>query len=358
MTVTPLDLARRLESDIRNRSLAPGHRYMTAEESARMLGTSVATANRALRILAERDIVVRRRNSGTFVGPALEATDVDEQKSVCIFAPACVRNEGAFRFDLIMQGIIASSPDVGDVNIGYVPAEGAVAYVKRVVEPIVAADRLAGVIATSCPREVYRYLGDRQLPLVVMGSLYADQPYLSIDADERAAGQLLISHLIDRGHRRLALFSDSDTCPGDNYFRDGVSEALAAAGFSHTSLIWRSPGPEPAVLREQVQEVLAMRDRPTGFVVKLPRWADEIAAIVVEQGLRVPDDVEIVFKGFALGEIGKSRFPHACPSIPYRQIAELAGQMLSAAREQKPITERTVVIPYRMQQMPTEGVVD
>jgi hypothetical protein len=101
-----------------------------------------------------------------------------------------------------------------------------------------------------------------------------------------------------------------------------------------------------------------MPERPTGIVVKLPRWADDIAQIVKEHGLRVPEDVEIVFKGFAMGEAGKSRFPHACPSFPYRQIAGMVGQMLATLHEGRPIDSLAVVVPYEMRQSPQIGVVD
>lgn len=358
MSATLLELASRLEIDIRQRCLTPGHKYLTAEESARMLGTSVATANRALRLLAEREIVVRRRNSGTFVGPAVQGVMVGELHTVSIVAPDSMRTDGTTRFDLIIQGVLASMPDVGNVSLGYVPADAGVPYVKQIIEPVRDSGRLAGVVAVSCTREVYRYLGDAGYPMVVMGSLYADQPYPSVDTDERMAGQMLASHLIERGHRRLAMFSDSEANPGDNYFRDGVSEAMTTASMPHNALIWRAPGTEKAVLEAQVHEILSMPNRPTGIAVKIPPWADVVASIVRLHGLRVPEDIEIVFKGFAMGEVGKSAFPHACPVVPYRQISLIAGQMLATVRNGEPLEEQTVTIPYQMRQSPEMGVVD
>jgi LacI family transcriptional regulator len=358
MSASVLDFAQQLETDIRQRCLAPGHKYLTAQESAELLGTSVATANRALRILAEREVVVRRRNSGTFVGAAVHGVAAKEVQTVSILAPDSLRGEDGPRFDLIINGILANFPDVGDVRISYVPAEGGVPFVMNLLEPLRNSGRLAGVIATSCPRDVYRYLGENGYPLVVWGSLYSDQPYPSIDADEHAAGKMLTTYLIERGHRRIALFSDSESCAGDNYFRDGVSEALTAANMPHNALIWRAPGNDPAVMRAQLNDVLSLPQRPTAVAAKLPKWADDIAALVEQRGLRVPQDVEIVFKGFAVGEAGKSAFPHVCPNIPQRQIAATLGQMLAAVRENVPLEKRSVVIPYEMRRSPGIGVVD
>ena len=358
MSATLSELAQRLHNDIAQRQLVPGSRYLTAEESARVLGTSVATANRVLRLLAEKEIVVRRRNSGTFIGPAVFAPSTDEIRTVSILAPISMRLDGSIRFDLVIEGVLSHLPDVADVRVSYVPLEGSVEFVRGLLEPVRNSGNLVGVIAISCAREVYRYLAENSYPLVVMGSLYSDQPYPSIDTDERQAGEALVGYLIEKGHRRLALFSDSESCPGDNCFRDGVSEALTAGNLPHNALIWRAPGPDPAVLRAQTEDVLAMPDRPTAVILKLPRWADEVARIVQENGLRVPQDVEIVFKGFAVGEAGKSAFPHACPAIPYRKIAEIAGQMLADVRQHQLLNDYKRIVPYQMRQLPEIGVVD
>ena len=191
MSVSVLDLAQRLETDIRQRCLTPGHKYLTAQESALLLGTSVGRANRALQILAERDVVVRRRNSGTFVGDALQGPAVDDVLTVSILEPARNGLEDGFRLDLIIKGVLASMSDVRDVRLSYVPAESGVPFVQGLLEPLRNAGRLAGVIASSCHRDVYRYLGENHYPLLVMGSLYPDQPYPSIDGDERSGGKML-----------------------------------------------------------------------------------------------------------------------------------------------------------------------
>lgn len=352
-----LSLARELETDIRRRCLSPGHKYLTAEEGAKLFGTSVATANRAMQLLAEREVVVRRRNSGTFVGPALEAVTVGSVQTVSILAPASTRMNGAMRFDLLIQGIVASMPDVEDVRVSYVPAEGSVTFVQKLLEPARDSGGLMGVIAISSPREVYRYLGENNYPLVVLGSLYPDQPYPSIDTDEHGAGQMLTNYLVQRGHRRLAVFSDSESQPGDNLFRDGVSEVLTSAKLPHNALIWRTPGHDPSVLRAQATDLLSMREIPTGILVKLPHLADDIAGIIQEHGLRVPEDIEIVFKGLGLGETERSAFPYACPNMLSRKFAELVGQMLARVRQGSLLEQRTVIIPYQMCESPEIGVV-
>lgn len=348
MSATLQDFAQRLETDIRRRGLVPGSRYLTAEESARLLGTSVATANRVLRMLAEQEIVVRRRNSGTFVGPAATQPGTAEVHTVSLLVPVSRLTQGPLRFDLMIEGILAALPDVADVRVSYVPPQGSVEFVRSLLESVRDSGQLAGVVAISCPRDVYRYLGENQYPLVVIGSLYSDQPYPSIDTDEHQAGRLLVEYLVARGHHRMALFSDSEDSPGDHYFHDGVSEALTAAKMPHNALVLRAPGLDPAVLAAQMHELLSAADHPTGIIVKLPQWADEMEALVAECGLRVPEDVEVVFRDVAVVDPGKSEFPHARPGISIREFAGLAGRMLASVRRGEPLAEQTIKVPYEM----------
>jgi len=355
MSATLVDFAQRLQIDINRRGLVPGTKYLTAQESALLLGTSVATANRVLRLLADKEIVVRRRNSGTFVGPAVVQPSSGDIRTVSILGPVAIRSQHSPRLDLVIEAILACLPDVADVRVSYVPSVGGVDFVRGLLEPILESGQLAGVVAISCPRDVYRFLGENQYPLVVMGSLYPDQPYPSIDTDEMQAGRLLVSYLVDRGHRRLALFSDSEDCPGDNYFHDGVSEALTTARLPHNALVLRTPGTDPAVLKAQVSELVRMEERPTGIIVKAPEWADAVREAVNEHALVVPQDIEIVFRDGALDDRDGPDFPHARPSISTRGIAHLAGQMLAQVRRGDPLEQRARVIPYEMQCAPEPG---
>ena len=58
-------MAEKVLADIRHRGLAAGDRYLTTDQVSRMLGVQKATANKALRFLADHELVVRRQPSGT-----------------------------------------------------------------------------------------------------------------------------------------------------------------------------------------------------------------------------------------------------------------------------------------------------
>ena len=344
------ELAERLERDIRSRGLTPGHRYLTGPESAELLGTSLATANRALQRLAAQNVVVRRRSSGTFVGSAVAYGNVTKINSICILTRATQKLFPTFPLEPLVQGLLEHMDDVAEVRLCYVPDTGSLDLVRPWVESVRAYGNLVGVVAISLPYDAYRFLGESGAPLVVMGSLYPGQTYPSIDTNEHQAGYLLTRYLLEHGHRRLAMFSNSESCPGDHYFQDGASEALTEAQLLHNALVMRAPGPHEEVFRGQVQELLTMPDRPTGFIVRVPQWAELVAAMAQEQGLEVPRDLEIVFKGFDHAGAEPSEFPSVQLKMPFTQRAELVGRMLAQSRQRVPLAENNVVVPYELKE--------
>lgn len=345
MSVMLKQLVEKLERDIRGRGLLPGNRYQTGEEIARNLGTSVATANRALKLLAEQDIVVRNHRSGTFIGPAMARKKATDIRMVTILCPASERVSRTISLDPLIDGVLSSMPDVADVRVGYVPVEGDVDFVRELLEPSHSEGRVAGVVAISCSYPVYQYLDEADYPLVVMGSLYPGQSMPSIDSDERQCGYLLTKYLLDRGHRRLALLSPSESRPGEHHFHDGVSEALTEARLPHDSLLLRTPRPEAELLHAEVHELLAQSDPPTGFIVKIAHWVSFVTKAIQDKGLRVPKDIDVVSRS----SIGGSQDEAGCvlrPRASNREIAQLVGRMLAQSRQHIPLEQNAIVVPF------------
>ena len=269
-----------------------------------MLGTSISKANRVLQRLAKQEIVIRRRSSGTFVGPAMSEPSVPGIHSVTVLYPS----DGDAKPESLMSAVTEAMPDVAEVRFIRVPRKDDVEFVHGLLEPIRLAGQLAGVVSISCSRDVYAYLGENDYPLVVMGTLFPGQSYPSIDTDEYQAGVLTAQYLVERGHTRLALISKA-TRPGDNFFHDGVSDANGGqpaaqrVAATHTRTRRR---------RSKRTGSRALRDRSLSHGI---HTAD--SGMGGHRGRRcgaardcaVPEDIEIVFQqGSALGHAEKTRF--------------------------------------------------
>ena len=354
IAVTPqLDaLATRIERDVRQRGLSPGDRYITGPEVARLFGVSTATANRAMAMLAEKGLLVRRRRSGTFIGRRADMDSAASVRSVYVLVPEC-QAEDMPPADLLLRGIRQGMPGA-NVHFGFLPETNRVAFVKELLGESIRNGQLAGVVPISGGREVYRYLMDHGIPAVVFGSLYSSGDRLtSVDVDNREMARLLVGHLVERGHRRIAVIDNSRGCPGDNDFSDGVSESLASAGLPPTAALRRFV-PDMESLFSQVRELLSMDDPPTGVVARSLRLANMVQQVIDECGDR-KEKREIVFLEHRIGAAERSPFTHVRPKAPLEETAALIGRTLHRLGEDRDWQPKHVVLPVELVQSKTES---
>lgn len=206
---------------------------------------------------------------------------------------------------------------------------------------------------------------ERSVPLVLV-----DHPgrrgEATVRIDDPGGGARIVQHLLDLGHRRLAVVSyelgpghrqglvdddrlDGITFAGTRERLGGYRTALAGAGLDwpatpifecdHNA---RQPG------REAAAELLAARPRPTAIVA----MSDELALGVLEAasdvGLDVPRDLSVV--GFDdTPAAARAIPPLTTVRQPLRKKGALAGQRLLALQEGK--------APGRSRRLPTEVVV-
>lgn len=340
-----LDLiARRLEGDIRSRGLRHGDRYLTVAEAATTLGVSPATAHRAMDLLVARKMLTRHHGRGTFVGEAA-APPTTQISTVYIMLPDDQAGVSGLHLEEFVRAIRLKLPAV-NVQFTFVPANAGLDYARGVLDLAQETDQLAGVIAISCPRDVYHHLAELRVPTIVLGSLYGDQDKLaSIDIDYRRVGRLLADYLVRRGHARMVMFTTSDGRPGDHAFVDGVSDALTAADLPHNAMKIRIFPRDFDAFSAQVEDVLAPIDRPTGVICSTEQLLGAVTSVAQRIGLDLTKDLELVYHGQS-DEAGAATavYTHTQPSQPFREIAVQVVEMLATLTRNEPLSEDRVVI--------------
>jgi LacI family transcriptional regulator len=189
-----------------------------------------------------------------------------------------------------------------------------------------------------------KYLIKNKFPVVALGHtlLSLDLPYVEVDA--RAGFVLMIKHLVERGHKRIAYIGAPEnlTLQVDRLagFRDGVE----ATGLTFDeSLIVRGDLTRAGGY-QAAQRLLSLREPPTAIM-----GANDLTAIGAmraahERGLVVGRDVAIAgYDGIEDGE-------HTHPPLTTlkRSVYDLARRlvnMLLAIIEGEPLTERQVMLP-------------
>jgi DNA-binding LacI/PurR family transcriptional regulator len=157
-----------------------------------------------------------------------------------------------------------------------------------------------GAIIYSCSPadESVEWLRRRQLPLVLVDQPHDDR-FPSVNVDDRAGARAAAMHLVELGHRRIALLAAGPEAlanPTDWYVpRErlrGWHDVLDPAGITPALRYVEKSAGEAAYTA--ARELLAGPERPTAVLA----FSDAIAADVLraadDLGLRVPRDVSVV----------------------------------------------------------------
>jgi len=337
-------LASLIEHDVKSRGLSAGESYLTAQQVGQSFQVHPRTASRAMTLLAERGVLVRKRGAGTFVGPKAPAAAAVQAGCIHLLVSPDRKRMGLPLGDLV-DGVLEAS-GTPNVQCSLLPTFDQAAYVRGLIEKERAGGSLAGMVLVGCRREIQEAVLAGGVPAVVFGGVYASTSSLpSVDVDQFDSGRQLAQYLLGRGHQRLALVTRELWLPGDNLHHDGISRALAKLNMRHGSLIIRCISTEAALVADAIAELLAGDDRPTGLICRGPLFAEAAQTAAHELGLRLPQDVEVVFDHWT--EHSHMGLPHVYPELDYRAQAAVVGKMLRQLMEGTRPDSEHVVVPVR-----------
>jgi DNA-binding LacI/PurR family transcriptional regulator len=150
------------------------------------------------------------------------------------------------------------------------------------------------------------WLRRRKLPLVLVDQA-PERGVPSVNIDDRGGARSAAQHLVDLGHRRIAILSSSRVGPFGELPADtldpafsrvthdrlaGWLDALTPAGITPVILQQRPYEPDDVVAA--TRELLARPERPTGVLCFSDAVAADVVRVAQDAGLRVPDDLSVV----------------------------------------------------------------
>jgi LacI family transcriptional regulator len=272
--------------------LAPGDKIPTHHVLMARFGASERTVLRALANLARVGRIVRRPKVGTIIA---ETKDVVSPLPV---TSSSVRNL-----------IAVTRPDNGfyskSVEILHTLAREA--GMTAMLQPVGSADDESFANSLSVSQDVgYIVIGAALAPLssaiiasghrcVCIGEPFDRETLRApiVHVDNYRGGYLAVDHLIEAGHRRIAVTLLTDTPRGEGYAaaiqkaRSRGIDAEAVLVREETLMSWsKSPGAASAYFRSE------------GAPTAICPWDDSRAIMLVQillrEGVKVPDDVAIV----------------------------------------------------------------
>jgi LacI family transcriptional regulator len=146
------------------------------------------------------------------------------------------------------------------------------------------------------PTEYLLSLQNRNVPFVCVGESRPDKSLSVVDLDNVAAGYDATTHLLEAGHRRIALFSGDQNFLSSSQRMQGYKNALGDWGVAiDEALMLPGKYNTPSGYR-RMRELLSAggANLPTAIVCGDDWIALGAMQAVTEFGLIVPDDVSVI----------------------------------------------------------------
>lgn len=186
------------------------------------------------------------------------------------------------------------------------------------------------------------------IPILMLHASYEDLSIPYIGMDDIGAGEMATQHLIDLGHKRIAIIAKTDDMQGKNRFK-GYLKALNKKNmtYQHNNVLLFDTESRKDI-RQSIHKILISDEPPTAFVC----YNDEIAMEVVKEvehlGLKVPHDISIVshddsFLSTSISGINLTSIEH-----PKEAMGKEAAKWLINRIENPDIINKPIIYPPKL----------
>jgi DNA-binding LacI/PurR family transcriptional regulator len=322
-----LELADRLAADIHQRLLKPGDAYLTTAEAARLLGISTTTANRAMQLLVQRNVLDRSQRKGSTVSAPISRSARELRCIHVLVERRHLQREGMFADGRLigMQSVFPTA----QIRFDFLPENEQVTEIGRLTRTALAARQPEGFVMVRASLGAQRALAASGLPVVLSGTPYPSVRSLPwIDRDHREVGRLLAQHLLARGARWLLVVMRERMQQGDYLVIDAVRDTLAAAGLRGDALTLRClPADTAATAAEVACFLESMRERG-GILCRGAPLAEAARAGTAATSLR-PSRQPIIAVCDLFGAASTAAaFPHFRPLLEPHEWGVRTGNLL------------------------------
>ena len=164
------------------------------------------------------------------------------------------------------------------------------------------------------------HLAEKNIPLVRLGARPLQKNCSSIAVDYQTGVAGAVQHLVELGHKKIAIAAGPQTQVSAVEYRQAVERAMNEAGLKPMEVVEGDHGPESGGLA--ARSLLSARERPTAIFCGNDRMAIGAIGAAVDMGLGVPADVSIV----GSDDVWMARYCYP-PLTTVRIPRDLLGQM-------------------------------
>ena len=305
----------------------PGARFLTEAQLTDRFSCSRQTVRRALEVLEQQGQVTRVQGSGTFIAEDDSPLASQRQRSMTVgmiftymdtyIFPSIVRGAGDA---LVKEGYSMQLLWTDNTVTGESAALRMMMEKKLdglIVEPTRSALPCANI-------ELYHMLAERGTPVIFIDSYYPELSIPHVALDDIQAGWIATTHLIEKGHRRIACILPHTNRQGHLRYLGHVKALREhALAIKEEDILWYS--------KENMDQLLSagqLLDVLSPYSALLC-YNDTIALQVMEtltkNGIHVPDQISII----GIDDSQAARYTHLTSiAHPASKLGEAAARLL------------------------------
>ena len=198
-------------------------------------------------------------------------------------------------------------------------------------------------------QRIAEYAPERKLPLILLDNHIPGAAISSIVPDNEWGGYSALQHLVDLGHRRIAILQ------GPKKYKTLTDRLWGARRAAHDAGIEIPPeyqpydqsSGQPRKGYREMQALLSLPEIPTAVFAVSDKTAFGALDAIRDAGLRVPEDISVV------GFDNEVRSQHTSPPLttvhlPKRYMGKLAMRRLVAQIENPRVRFERICVPTRL----------
>jgi DNA-binding LacI/PurR family transcriptional regulator len=333
----------------------PGHGPARIADVAALAGVGVATVSRVMNGSAQvrpatRDRVLEAIRTLNY-RPSSVARNLSLQRTMVVAAllPWFTNPSAVQRVRGIVEGLSSSRYDLMVFDIE------SEARQRRAFELFDRGDRADGllVVSTLPPEQEVERIRAARIPCILVDAVHPALP--SIAVDDVAGGELATRHLVELGHRRIALIGDPPPEFRFEWSRDrtrGYERALHQAGIEVRPEYVREGTRLLHVARAIAAELLTLPERPTAIFASSDTQALGTLEAARTLGIRVPQELSVI--GFDDIEVA-SYVGLTTVRQPLAESGRRGAELLLRALGGRPVDLRTELLPLELVVRGTTG---
>ena len=306
--------------------MSRGSKRLTLQQVAQRTGVSTPTISKVLNgrpdvSPATRERVLRVLHEEQYLPRGASAVPLVNKHIELVFDALANPNNLE-----ILRGILAAAAEHGSrVAVSRLPAS---VNARQWVNELSRAGRAGLIMVTAqLTTEQYQQLQEAELPVVLIDPVNrVDDSLASVGASNWQGGVSAVQHLVDLGHRRIAMLRGHESLVDDARYH-GYGAALTETGVAvDPDLVARADFRADAAARA-AERILRLPDRPTAVFAANDLEALGVIEAARRLGLAVPGDLSVV--GFDDSIFATTASPPLTTvRQPFAQMSAVAYRML------------------------------